>query len=92
MKEEDFIPPIWKLGYDMDRWLEMPMHLLGHGVITSIIELTEVVFREHSLWSRFTEKVNVHLSDMASFRLSWCSIKCLPKKIGSRRIVLVIAV
>jgi len=43
VEEEKYIPPIWQLGYDSDKWLEMAMHLVGHGVISSILELTELV-------------------------------------------------
>ena len=69
----------WDLGYDMDKWLEMAMHLVGHGVISSILELTELVLTEHSLWTRFRDFANTFLEDIASLRLAWCHIKTLPK-------------
>lgn len=55
------------------------MHMLGHGVIVSIIELTESIFTKHKLWSNFCRFATELLGDISAFRLEWCHIKSLPK-------------
>ena len=55
------------------------MHLLGHGIIGSLVELLEKVFTDHKLWSKFVEFANKIIVDVASFSLDWCKVKLLPK-------------
>jgi len=57
------------LGFSIDLFLEMAMHLLGHGIIPSVLELTEAVLSENRIWTAFKEYANPLLSDIASFRL-----------------------
>ena len=67
--ENEYIPRIWQLGFSIDLFLEMAMHLLGHGIIPSVLELTEAVLSENRIWTAFKEYANPLLSDIASFRL-----------------------
>ena len=77
--ESEYIPKIWQLGFSIDLWVETAMHMLGHGVISSIIELTESIFTEHKLWSDFCRFSSKLLGDISALRLEWCHIKSLPK-------------
>ena len=55
------------------------MHLLGHGIVGTLIEEIKKVMTHHGLWTTFIEFVNPMLEDIASFRLDWCKVKTLPK-------------
>ena len=77
--EREYIPRVWQLGYSIAIFVEASMHLLAHGIVASIIDLTEAVFSEHNLWSSFTDFAKPYLDDIATFRLDWCRVKSLPK-------------
>ena len=55
------------------------MHMLGHGVIATILELIESVLSDHYLWNDFRRFANPFLEDIATFKLAWCHVKSLPK-------------
>ncbi|KAL7542268.1 hypothetical protein ACHAWF_007131, partial [Thalassiosira exigua] len=78
--ESDYIPELWTLGYEMWHLVETLMHLIGHGVIASVLELICSVLADNELWTSFQNFANPILGDIASFRLEWCSLKSLPKK------------
>ena len=79
VNEDEYIPPIWKIGFRMDIFVETIMHKIGHGVLPSVLELTEAVFSEHKLWTSFEKFANPILKDIASFRLDWCKVKSVPR-------------
>ena len=77
---EKYIPYLWRSKYfRSEKFIETGMHLLGHGIIGSLVELLEKVFTDHKLWSKFVEFANKILVDVASFSLDWCKVKLLPK-------------
>ena len=78
VNESEYIPGLWQLGYSIDIFIEASMHLLGHGIISSVIDLTEAVFREHGIWNSFVGFAKPYLDDISSFRLDWCQVKSLP--------------
>ena len=77
--DSDYIPSLWQLPFSIELFIETAMHLLGHGIFGSILELTDAVFTEHKLWSDFCKFANVFMRDIANFRLDWCHLKTLPK-------------
>jgi hypothetical protein len=78
VKESDYIPPIWNF-FEVEIYVETIMHLIGHGVIPSCLELTETVFKEQGIWSSFERFANPFLDDIASFNLDWCHVKRVPR-------------
>eukprot|EP00985_Skeletonema_marinoi_P031151 scaffold36471_cov299-Skeletonema_marinoi.AAC.1 len=81
--ESDYVPHLWTkaidLGYEASMFVELGMHLLGHGIVSSIIDLTEQVLKEHDQWAAYKRFANQYLTQIASFRLDWCHVKELPK-------------
>ena len=53
VSEKDYLPEIWQPPlcnyFNISLWVETTMHLLGHGVTGSILDLTETVLREYKL-------------------------------------------
>ena len=80
VSEDEYIPMLWKLKCDIEMFIEASMHLLGHGIMGSIIDLTEAVFKENNIWTDFMNFANPILKEVAACRLSWCKIQTLPKK------------
>jgi len=80
VSEDEYIPMLWKLKCDIEMFIEASMHLLGHGIMGSIIDLTEAVFKENNIWTDFMNFANPVLKEVAACRLSWCKIQTLPKK------------
>lgn len=78
VNESEYIPGVWQSGYNIEIFIEATMHLLAHGIISSIIDLTEAVFREHNIWNSFVAYAKPYLVDISSFRLDWCQVKSLP--------------
>jgi len=76
--EDEYIPYILRSGYDISIFVDTGMHLILHGIIGSLIELTESVLAEHKLWTKFQTFANPILSQIADMRLDWCKIKTLP--------------
>ena len=79
VNESYYIPTLWQLGFSFDLWIETAMHLLGHGIIATILELIESVLSDHYLWKDFRKFANPFLEDIATFKLAWCHVKSLPK-------------
>ena len=78
--EDKYIPYLWRCeACDPDMFIETAMHLLGHGIVGTLIEEIKKVMTHHGLWTTFIEFVNPMLGDIASFRLDWCKVKTLPK-------------
>lgn len=79
MSKSDFIPKLWQLPFSIRLFIETAMHLLGHGILGSILELTEAVLTQHKLWTNFCKFVNVIIRNMTNFKLDWCHLKSLSK-------------
>ena len=78
--EDKYIPYLWRSKYFKSvKFIETGMHLLGHGIVGSLVELLEKVFTDHKLWTKFVDFANEIIVDVASFCLDWCKVKLLPK-------------
>ena len=77
--EDDCIPPIWTIGFDMTIWVEAVMHLLEHGIIPAIIEILEAVFLDHKMGKAFERFANSHLDDIPHLRIDWSKVKRVPR-------------
>ena len=68
--EDKYIPYLWRCGVcDPNKFIETAMHLLGHGIVGTLIEEIKKVMTHHGLWTTFIEFVNPRLGDVAFFRL-----------------------
>lgn len=81
VNESDYIPVLWKksinLGYELDMFPELGMHLLGHGIAASVLDLLQQVLTEAKLWTQYCEFTNTTIADIPT--LDWCKVKKLPK-------------
>ena len=55
------------------------MHGLCHGIIPDVMEIIHRIFKKYGKMATFCDYANPILSDLASFRLDYCKLKCLPK-------------
>ena len=78
VSEDEYIPFILRSGYKINIFVDTAMHLIGHGIIGTLLELMESVLTEHKLWTAFQNFANPILSEIADMRLDWCKIKTLP--------------
>ncbi|KAL9181321.1 hypothetical protein ACHAXT_010126 [Thalassiosira profunda] len=74
-----YIPQLWQSQYRMDRFLNSPMHLLFEGITADVMEVIQKFLKSKSLNAPFERFANVFLSEIESFRLSWCKARELPK-------------
>ena len=76
-----FMPYLWTIGHllPMERFINSPMHLLFHGVITDVMALIHKYMKDRSLLSKFETFANEYLLEIESFRLGWCKMRKLPK-------------
>ena len=85
MNEEEILimpyPTLWDSGYDIRCFIDPPLHLLFHGIVPSVMAAIHSVLKDHNKLSPFETMVNVHLTKIMTFRLDWCKIKNLPKKL-----------
>ena len=78
--EDEYIPYLWYSKYFKPvKFIKTDMHLLGHGIVGSLVELLEKVFTDHKLWTKFVDFANEIIVDVASFCLDWCKVKLLLK-------------
>ncbi len=80
--EDDYVPALWRkateLGYNLDMFVELGMHLLGHGIVTSILDVLHQIFAEENIWTAYIDFANKFIGDIPSC-LYWCKVKKLPK-------------
>ena len=81
VEECDYIPVMWskgiKLGYDMEMFPELGMHLIGHGIVASMLDLLNSVLKEQKLWTKYIDFCNAIIADIPN--VDWCKVKSLPK-------------
>ena len=77
--EVDYIPKLWLLDYDFEKFIETIMHLIGHGIVASVMGLMQNILKEHSLGTTFENFCNPYLKDIEACRLQWIRVKTLPK-------------
>ena len=67
------LPSIWTNGlFQMEQYLETPMHHLFEGIIKSLVDITMDFLKFHKQWSKFCEIVNPLLIDIESLKLDYC--------------------
>ena len=74
-------PAFWKLVdcFGSFKFPALPMHGLCHGMIPNVMEIIHRIFKKYGKMATFCDYANPILSDLASFRLDYCKLKCLPK-------------
>ena len=78
--EDPIIPKIWKSGYDLQMFIDCPMHMLFLGIVGSILEIFASFLVKNKHETAFNAHINGYLTDIISFRLDYCILKKLPKK------------
>ena len=73
-------PELWDLDYDVDIFIETPLHLIFYGILDDVVKTLHKFLTEHGMLSSFENFVNGDLSDIATMRIEWCKVKALPKK------------
>ena len=76
----DYVPMIWQSQLNIKSYVDCGMHLIFHGVLASIVEVLDSVFKDLKLGTKFENSVNVYLLEVESLRLEWCKAKPVPKK------------
>ena len=76
--EDDVLPAIWSKGYDMEQWIECPMHLIFLGITKALIACFEEFMKGYGHKTNFEQFINAHLNDIAAFRLDYCAMKKIP--------------
>ena len=77
----EVLPSIW-LEYDCfdrHRLPDLPMHGVSHGMICDMIDFFHGVLAKWKKMNSFDQFANTTINDVASFQLSWCKLKRLPK-------------
>ena len=75
-------PELWEAGYDIGVFLEMPLHLIFHGVLAVVVEAMHEFLKDHQLLSKFEERVNGALWEIIQLKLELCKAKVLSKNCG----------
>lgn len=73
-----YIPALWETNIPMERFLNSPMHLLFHGLVSGVMELSHKFMKLLAKLATFERLVNIHLSKIESFRLAWIKLRELP--------------
>ena len=75
------LPKVWTSidCFSRFKFPELPMHGLGHGIITDVMAIIQHIFAKYKRFSKYVEFANTILVDIQSFHLSWCKVKKLPK-------------
>ena len=79
---EDLLPKIWTYYenvYAHCRVVDLPMHAWAHGMIPDNINAFHHVFANMKRFTEFINYANPILAVIASYSLSWCKVKQLPK-------------
>ena len=66
-----YIPSYWESNILMEWFLNSPMHLLFHGLVSAVMDLLYKFMTLLSKQATFERLVNKHLSKIESFRLEW---------------------
>ena len=67
-------------GYPVSKskFLDVPFHGLGHGIITDIMFLVHQIFADHNKMISFVNLANIIFDDIRTFRLDYCKLKSFP--------------
>jgi len=65
--------------YSRFRLPDLPMHGLGHGIITDVMDYVMQILAHHNKRQAFIEFANERLEDIGSLHLDYCKVKVLPK-------------
>ena len=67
------LPCLWTDGlFEIDQFLESPMHHLFEGIVKSMIEVTMEYLKHHKLWSKYCEMIHPLLDDIDSIKCNFC--------------------
>ena len=70
------LPCLWTDGlFEIDQFLETPMHHLFEGIIKSMIELTMEYLKWHKQWSQYCEMIHPLLDDIDSLNCNFCRVE-----------------
>ena len=81
---DTYLPEIWSTDEKHDMFQrfklpDLPLHAIAHGIIDNVMEATQKIFAHWKKYTEYTENANLTILDVATFRLSWCKLKSLPK-------------
>ena len=74
-KSSSGLPVIWTWGVLSDVILDCGMHLVFHGVVVNIVEVSHQFMTDHGLASEFMRMVNPYMLDIATLPLDWCQME-----------------
>ena len=70
------LPDVWIDGlFDIDQFIETPMHHLFEGIMKALIEVTMDFLKFYKLWSRYCEHINPILEELNNLKLDYCHIE-----------------
>ena len=81
---EAYLPEIWSTDEKHDIFQrykrpDLPLHAIAHGIIENVMLATQQIFSHWKKYTEYVENANLTILDVATFRLSWCKLKPLPK-------------
>jgi len=70
------LPQLWTDNlFEIDQFLETPMHHLFEGIIKSLIEISMEYLKFYKHWSQFCETVNPILDEIESLKCDFCRVE-----------------
>lgn len=74
-----YIPALWNTNILMERFLNSPMHLLFHGLVSAVMDLIHKFMTLLSKLATFERLANKYLTKIESLRMDWLKLRELPK-------------
>ena len=68
-------PPLWNVNTELDRFIDIPMHLLFLGIIKSTIDWTFEWLKLHKVLTSFGNKVDSYHMQIKQLQCSFCKLE-----------------
>ena len=70
------LPHVWIDGlFELDQFIETPMHHLFEGIIKSLVEVTSDFLKHNKQWKTYCDIINPILEEISSLKLDFCHVE-----------------
>ena len=70
------LPHVWIDGlFELDQFIETPMHHLFEGIIKSLLEITMDFLKHNKQWKKYCGMINPILEEISSIKLDFCHVE-----------------